>query len=176
MTDNTRRMISEWLHQVKYNHVGETKRKFYADLCHAKAVIKVAAADSKVSEQTRQWVIGYSAAMGAPEEVLDLTEKYKPLVEDGTVPFHSKSGLDHARYGQLWLFYDGFRAAIGGEELSPEKTTAIYAQAKKMIIDEEKIKQIEEIVDKEEKLRKRRLELLFPNGVGTAIREVAAEK
>jgi len=52
------------LHQEKYSHKGDTKRKFYADLAHAKAVIKVAAADSKVNEETRNWVMGYSAAMG----------------------------------------------------------------------------------------------------------------
>ncbi|UJR37277.1 hypothetical protein I4U23_029986 [Adineta vaga] len=176
MTDNVRQIVSEWLHQEKYNHKGETKRKFYADLCHAKAVIKVAAADTKVTDETRQWVIGYSAAMGAPEEVLDLAEKFKPNVEDGTVPYHSKSGLDHAKYGQLWLFYDGFCAALAGGELSPEKITAIYALAKKMIIDEEKIKQVQEIVEKEDKLEKRRLELLFPNGVDIAIKEVEMEQ
>jgi hypothetical protein len=61
---STRQLISEWLHQEKYNHKGETKRKFYADLCHAKGVIKVAAADLKVTDQTRKWVLGYFAAMG----------------------------------------------------------------------------------------------------------------
>ena len=46
--------------------------------------------------------------------MLDLAEKFKPNVEDGTVPYHSKSGLEHAKYGQLWLFYDGFCAASAG--------------------------------------------------------------
>ncbi len=110
------------------------------------------------------------------EEVLQLTEKYKPNVEDGTVPYHSKSGLEHAKYGQLWLFYDGFCAASAGGELTPEKITAIYALAKKMIIDEAKIKQIQEIFEQEQALRKKRLELLFPNGVSTAIKEVEMEQ
>jgi hypothetical protein len=61
---SVRQLISEWLHQEKYSHKGDTKRKFYADLAHAKAVIKVAAADSKVNDETRNWVLGYSAAMG----------------------------------------------------------------------------------------------------------------
>ncbi len=113
---------------------------------------------------------------GAPEEVLELTEKFKPNTEDGTVPYHSKSGLEHAKYGQLWLFYDGFRAASAGGELTPEKITAIHALAKKMFIDEEQIRQVQEIVEHEEKLRKKRLELLFPNGIDTAIKEVEMEQ
>ncbi len=62
--ESTRQLISEWMQQEKYNHKGETKRKFYADLCHGKAVIKVAAADSKVTDETRKWVSGYLATMG----------------------------------------------------------------------------------------------------------------
>ncbi len=62
--ESTRQVISEWMHQEQYNHKGETKRKFYADLCHGKGVIKVAAADSKVTDETRKWVSGYLATMG----------------------------------------------------------------------------------------------------------------
>ncbi len=65
MTDySARQLINEWFHQEKYNHKGETKRKFYADLGHIKGVIKVAAADLKVTEATKKWVEGYFATMG----------------------------------------------------------------------------------------------------------------
>ena len=114
--------------------------------------------------------------LGVQDEILDLADKYKPNIEDGTVPYHSKSGLEHAKYGQLWLFYDGFCTALGGGELTPDKITAIYALAKKMIIDEEKIKQVQELVDQEAKLRKKRLDILFPNGIYTAIKEVEMEQ
>ncbi len=76
----------------------------------------------------------------------------------------------------MWLFYDGFRAALAGGELTPEKITAIHDLAKKMFIDEEKIKQVQEIFEKEEELRKKRLELLFPSGIDTAIKEVEMEQ
>ena len=63
--DQLRQLISEWIQQEKYNHKGETKRKFYADLCHAKGVMRVAAAgDFKLSEEARTWILGYFAAMG----------------------------------------------------------------------------------------------------------------
>ncbi|CAF0802215.1 unnamed protein product [Adineta steineri] len=176
MTEGTRQLVTEWMHQEKYGHKGETKRKFYADLAHAKGVIKVAAADGKVTDETRNWVTGYLSATGVPDEVLDLADKFKPNMEDGTVPYHSKSGLEHAKYGQLWLFYDGFCAAAAGNELTPEKITAIYAAAKKMIIDEEKIKQVQEIFEKEQSLRQRRLELLFPTGIHNAVKEVTMEQ
>lgn len=116
------------------------------------------------------------SSQGVPEEILDLAEKYKPNVEDGTVPYHTKSGLQHAKHAQLWLFYDGFRAAAGGGELTQDKITAIYSLAKKMLIDEAKIKQVQEIFDQEEELRKKRMELLFPNGIITAIKEVEMEQ
>lgn len=45
-----------------------------------------------------------------------------------------------------------------------------------MIIDEEKIKQIQEIFEKEQQLRKKRLEILFPDGIDTAIKEVEMEQ
>ena len=64
MTDNLRQLVSEWTLQEQYNHKGDTKRKLYADLAHAKAVIKVAAADTKVTDATRNWAMGYVAAMG----------------------------------------------------------------------------------------------------------------
>lgn len=61
---STRQLISEWVHQEKYNHKGESNRKFYANLCHAKGVIKVAAADRNITNETRKWVSGYLAATG----------------------------------------------------------------------------------------------------------------
>lgn len=123
----------------------------------------------------KKFYIDFSFA-GVTEEILDLAEKYKPNVEDGTVPYHSKSGLQHAKYAQLWLFYDGFRAAAAGGELTQDKITAIHALAKKMLIDEDKIKQVQEIFDQEEALRKKRMQLLFPSGVITAIKEVEMEQ
>ena len=59
-----RQLVSQWMHQERYNHQADGKRKFYADLCHAKGVIKVAAADARINEQTRNWIYGYLAAMG----------------------------------------------------------------------------------------------------------------
>ncbi|CAF0758372.1 unnamed protein product [Rotaria sordida] len=175
-TNPTRQLITEWIHQEKYNHKEETQRKFYANLAHAKGVLKVAAADSKVNEETRKWVSGYLAAMGVTDEILDLADKYKPNIEDGTVPYHSKSGLEHAKYGQLWIFYDAFCAASAGGELTADKITAIYALAKKMLIDEEKIKEVQQLFEREIELRKKRLEILFPNGIYTAIKEVEMEQ
>jgi hypothetical protein len=65
MADNsTRQLVTDWIHHELYNHKGETKRKFYADLCHIKGVTKVAAADLKVSEDTKRWVEGYFATTG----------------------------------------------------------------------------------------------------------------
>jgi hypothetical protein len=61
---STRQTISEWLHQEKFNHKGETKRKFYHDLALGKGIIKVAASDLKVTDETRKWVSGYLAALG----------------------------------------------------------------------------------------------------------------
>ncbi|CAF3532519.1 unnamed protein product [Rotaria sp. Silwood1] len=175
-TDPTRQLITEWMHQEKYNHKEENKRKFYANLAHAKGVLKVAGADFKVNEETRKWVSGYLAAMGVQDEILDLADKYKPNIEDGTVPYHSKSGLEHAKYGQLWIFFDGFCAASAGGELTPDKITAIYALAKKMLIDEQKIKEVQQLFEHEMELRKKRLEILFPNGIYAAIKEVEMEQ
>ncbi len=45
-----------------------------------------------------------------------------------------------------------------------------------MFIDKEKIKQVQEIFEQEEALRKKRLELLFPAGVDTAFKEVEMEQ
>lgn len=114
--------------------------------------------------------------LGVEDEILDLSDKFKPNVEDGTVPYHSKSGLEHAKYGQLWIFYDAFCAASAGGELTPEKITAIYEKAKKMIIDEEKIKQVQQLFEHEMELRKKRFEVLFPNGIYTAVKEVEMEQ
>lgn len=59
-----RELITDWMHHEKFNHKGETKRKFYADLAHAKGVLKLAASDLKLNEETRKWVMGYMAALG----------------------------------------------------------------------------------------------------------------
>lgn len=64
MTADARQLVSEWTHREKYNHQGDGKRLLHANLSHAKAVIKVAAADGKINDATRNWIMGHTAALG----------------------------------------------------------------------------------------------------------------
>jgi len=45
-----------------------------------------------------------------------------------------------------------------------------------MFVDEAKLKEVQEIFEQEENLHKRRMELLFPSGIETAIKEVEREQ
>ena len=60
--------------------------------------------------------------------------------------------------------------------MTSEKITAVHALGKKMLIDEEKVNQIQEIVEQEDRLREKRLTVLFPNGIAAAVREVEMEQ
>ena len=83
------------------------------------------------------------------ERVLDLFQDL-----DVTSPTVSRTGL----------IYNGFRAASADGELHEKELQAIRILAKKLDLTDEQIEQCRLLTEEDEKLRRKRAKILFPEG------------
>ncbi|UJR30816.1 hypothetical protein I4U23_018334 [Adineta vaga] len=142
-------------------------------LNYISAMIEVASADGILSDVERRWITGYANATGVSQKDIDQLQNYQPKgMSDVLKIFTLENGHAHAKYGQLSMIYDAFRAAGSDGELHPKEIEAIYALGKVLGASEEQMKQLHEVYEEEQRIRRKRLSILFPQGSHTALTEV----
>jgi hypothetical protein len=113
------------------------------------------------------------STLGASQADLEQIQSYQPKgMGDILKIFKIESGHAHAKHGLLSLIYDGFRAAGADEELHPKEVEAIYALGKVLGASEEQVKQLYGVYEDEQRVRRKRLSILFPKGANIALSEV----
>jgi hypothetical protein len=127
---------------------------------YMKAILICANGDGKLTSEERDWVIGYMAAFGAPDSLLDEMRSYKAN-DDIEAVISATPASDASR---RFLVYDAIRAcSADGAYSDPERATVIKMAAK-LGISEDLVKQIEEVCLEQAKLRQKRLALMYPEG------------
>ena len=127
-----------------------------------KVLGEVAAADGTFSEAEREWIIGFAATCGYPQELLNEFQKYEPGQSSDVKKYFQDVDLPYVKRSRLSIIYYGLRAAAADGELHPKEIEAIYDLAKQLGINDEQLQQIRAMCDEEEKLRNKRGRFLFP--------------
>lgn len=127
---------------------------------YIKAVLICANGDGALAPAERDWAVSHFAALGAPDSLLDELKSYK-ADEDIEKIVAATPVTDVSR---CFLVYDAIRAcSADGAYSDPERATVIRMAAK-LGIDEDLVRQIEELCLEEARLREKRLTLLYPQG------------
>lgn len=127
---------------------------------YAKAILICANGDGKLAPEERDWVIGYFAAFGAPDSVLDEIKTYK--ADEDIEKFVSKTAVTNA--SQRILVYDSIQACSADGAYSDPERAMVIRMAAKVGVSEDLVRQIEEVCLEEARLREKRLKLVYPEG------------
>ena len=134
------------------------------NLLYAKALLVCASGDGEISQQERDWIVGYLTTAGDSEEVVETVRTYdgSDSLED---LFAAASSM--ALYGR-GMIYDALRACSSDGELSAGERERIVDAAERVGLPTSLVDELEEIVRQEEGLRKRRHKLIVADAFAAA--------
>ena len=125
-----------------------------------KSLLICANGDGQLTAAERDWVIGYAAAYGASDLLIEELKSYAASEDFDQVVSQSKIS-DASRH---YIIYDAIKACgADGEYSEPEQVTVIKMAAK-LGISERVVNEIESIYLEEAKLFEKRLALIYPSG------------
>ncbi|MGI5170951.1 hypothetical protein ACQEU3_42035 [Spirillospora sp. CA-253888] len=126
---------------------------------YGKALLTCAAGDGEISPEERNWVKGYFAAFGTPEELIRTLDAYDGSESLESILAQSEAAKNCSRA----LIYDAIRACSAAGGLSPEQLTTLREANRLLGHDDGLVDQWLEFHEEEERLRQRRTQLIWPD-------------
>lgn len=125
-----------------------------------KILLTCANGDGQLTQAERNWVVGYTTALGGPAELIEELKTY-PATE------HLKRLIDaHGRAKEFprALVYDAIRASGADGRLSPFELAQVYELASCLGVPKDVVQQLEDIYAEEQAVRQKRLDLIWAEG------------
>ena len=127
---------------------------------YSKAILVCANGDGKLAPLERDWVLGYFAAFGAPDSVLEEIKSYK--ADEDIEKLITITPATNA--SRRFLVYDAIHACSADGQYSDPERAMVIRMAAKLGVPEDVVREIEEICIEEARLREKRLKLMYPEG------------
>lgn len=125
------------------------------NLNHAKAVIICAGGGERITARERDWLLGYHAAAGTADWVLELVATY-----DGNEPIGPIMDLPSMTETRRGVLHDALRMCAADGDLRPDEVGRLLAGSDEMGVDRVVFAELRAIVAQESDLRRRRYELV----------------
>jgi uncharacterized tellurite resistance protein B-like protein len=132
---------------------------------YCKALLICANGDGTLSDEERDWVIGYAYAYNNDPAIIEQLKVYKADEDIETFISGYPSVYELVSELRRVLIYDAIQACSADGEFNEKERAVVLKAAKKLNISEEEFKKIEEIYLETVKLREKRLAVMYPNGV-----------
>ncbi|MFD5558817.1 hypothetical protein ACFWIA_33935 [Streptomyces sp. NPDC127068] len=127
---------------------------------YAKALLVCAKGDGVISQQERDWVLGYFAAYCGDAETLEELAVYP--AEDDVTTLVTRSAIVYETRGSL--VFDALRACDADGELTADEVARIKQAAAALEISGETVERLKELYLQEKTARSERNTLLYPEG------------
>jgi len=127
-----------------------------------KCLLICAKGGGELTSAERDWILGFCAASGGADELVEELKIYpaddevRQVINESTATF--AEFINWART----LVYDSIRACCADGELDAGERNTILAMAAELEVPPEMVAQLEELYLDEQRLRAKRLNLLFP--------------
>lgn len=129
---------------------------------YLKTIMACARCSGDGAAQKKDWVIGYGAACGAHQSTVDALEAYE--TGEDVLEILERNMPSAQAWRRVGVF-DAIRAAVATGEYSEADRSYIRRIAARLDVDEEVVAALEELHQEERKLRDRRIELVFGDGI-----------
>ncbi len=142
-------------------------RGFHAQIPEAtariyfKALLVCANGDGTLTDAERAWVLGFASVLDASDGLIDELSSYTATDEIKDLLSSDDSVNEHGRRA---LIYDAIQACDADDHYHEGERASVHKMAELMGVDQEVVTQLEELQQETKKLRRRRIELLFPGG------------
>jgi hypothetical protein len=159
-----------WLFHERFGYAYDKIPPGLAFEAYGKSLLMCASGDGTVSEDERAWVVGYFAAFDSPAEITqalkdfddtpDFTRPDTPDIGDQVA-----IGDTIANKGRRWLVWDALNACSADGPITDTERSRVQAMGTQAGIEPEVIEQIFQLHQAESDLKKKRIDLLWPEGI-----------
>ena len=125
---------------------------------YLKTIMVTARADGDLGQAEKEWVIGYGAACGAPQETVDALEAYD-AGENVTDILERNMPIANT-WGRVAVF-DAIRASHADHDYDDEERASVRRIASALGVTDEVVAEIEQLVIEEQELKAKRIALVF---------------
>jgi uncharacterized membrane protein YebE (DUF533 family) len=125
-----------------------------------KALIVCCNGDGNLTDEEREWCVGYCAASGGNEQTLQALQEYAGEEEITAVVGR---GRPHAAAHRR-LIYDAIRAASSDGDYAEGEQATVRKMAAEVGVTQAEVAQFEELYADEQRLKDRRISLVIPVG------------
>jgi hypothetical protein len=125
-----------------------------------KALIVCCNGDRNLTEEEREWCIGYCAATGGTAETLEALQEYAGDEEIADVI--GRGGPHAAAHRRL--IYDAIRAASSDGDYNEAERATVRKMAAEVGVTQAEVADFEELYADEQRLKDRRIALVIPVG------------
>ena len=126
-----------------------------------KAMFICAKGDRTLTPEERDWIIGFSAIRGMPLSLIDDLKNYDATEDLGEVV----SRTFQATKAKRAAIYFAIRACSADASYHEGEQAAVRKLANTIGVSEDEVSQLEAMCLEEQRLREKRVRLLFPDGL-----------
>lgn len=153
-------LASSWINEEFYGFTQLVPQNVNSN--YFKVLFIAANGDGTLSEKERNWILGFAAAQGFSQSIIDELQKCTGN-DDLNDLLSTDSSLD-PKYAGRALIRDAILAAGADGEYHDGERQTVLKLAKQLGVSEDVVSEIEKSVTQIKKLRLQEIELIFPEG------------
>lgn len=153
-----------WLFHERFGFAYEKTPPGLAFEAYGKALLMCAAGDGRITDDERQWVVGYFAAFDSPPDVVRALKTFEPKGDINTV-LSTGNTVASTRGSRRWLVWDALNACAADAELNEGELARVRAMATASGVEPRVVSEIERLHKEQSNLSKKQFDLLWPDGV-----------
>jgi tellurite resistance protein len=127
---------------------------------YMKALLICANGDNRLSEEERNWVVGYCAALGGSPELVEELKSFSPEGSYQDIINSHPKAVQSVRA----FIYDAIRACSADGEYNDQERGIVHQAAATLGVPEEVVIDLEKIYVEDRKIRQKRLALIWADG------------
>jgi uncharacterized membrane protein YebE (DUF533 family) len=162
---DVRHLIARWLFKEQWNFVEVPSFEEFS--AYSSAVLAAASGDGVLHPDERNWIVGYFATIGLPDEAI-ATFQQAEATRLATESAERLVAFRNTPAGQVscrGLVYDCIRAASADATYNADESRVVHQIARHLGIDDDITAAIEAVHRQELEHKAARLRLLFPDGI-----------
>lgn len=126
-----------------------------------RAILLCTKGDNVISKEEREWVLGFAASREMPTSIIEEVESYNG--DEDIADVLARSPI--VENGKKGTIYWAIKACSADKEYPESEKQAIRKMADLMGVSEQVVKEIEEVIIEEQKLRDKRNSLVYGNKI-----------
>lgn len=162
LTDD--QLAQGWLFHERFGYAYDKVPPGLAFEAYGKALLMCAAGDGKITDEERQWVVGFFAAFGSPAPLINALKTFDGKGDIKTMLTMGNT-IASTPAAKRWLVWDALNACAADGDLNKDELARVRSMATTIGLDSNVVSQIEQLHKDQTNMKKKQFDVLWPDGI-----------